>query len=79
MHSLAVTGRDSLDAMDAAAIAQALDEYATPGFAFSPAALPLPVLLPSGASVPLGSLLQLPPSSPAAPSRRLLLLGRNLL
>jgi hypothetical protein len=42
--------------MNAAAIAQALDEYATPGFAFSPAALPLPVLLPSGASVPLGSL-----------------------
>ena len=68
--------------MDAFAIEQALEEYATPGFAFNPAALPLPLLLPSGAAMPLGTLLQQPPfaAPPDGPPRRtILLLGRNLL
>ncbi len=68
--------------MDASAIDQALDEYVSPGFDFKPEALPLPVLLATGASVTLGSLLQLPspqPPSPSGPKKRILLLGRNLL
>ena len=58
--------------MDAAAIARGLEEYSTPGFPFNPAALALPVLPPTGAATPLGSLL--PPRR-----RTILVLGRNLL
>ena len=71
--------------MDTAAITQGLKDYSTPDFPFSPAALSLPVTLPSGASSPLGALLlpaeaaQHASSSSLPPPRSILVLGRNLL
>ena len=65
--------RHGTGAMDAAAIARGLEEYATPlaEFPFNHAALDLPVLPPTGAPAPLRALL---------PHRRtILVLGRNLL